>query len=214
MFSNLGWDHIAILAVAALVIFGPERLPGVVHTSFRYFRIAREYAATTQQQLATELGPEFDELRSHLTDLKHLRGAPPTTGVARHLVDGIPKAPAIGDEPATTPVPGPGRGATDSEQTYTSRTDRPPYDPDATDPPPRRAREYAVAGSAGSASQRRRRLRHPTSRPGSNSAATMGARTFGEQRCGERLGHTHSSAEGRHNDQAAEPRGDRPTSPP
>ncbi|SDU52097.1 twin arginine-targeting protein translocase TatB [Gordonia westfalica] len=57
MFSSIGWGEIAILIVAALVILGPERLPGAVSWSMQSLRKVRDYATGATNQLKDELGP-------------------------------------------------------------------------------------------------------------------------------------------------------------
>ncbi|WP_043731343.1 Sec-independent protein translocase protein TatB, partial [Nocardia asiatica] len=66
MFSNIGWSEMVILLVAALVILGPERLPGAVRWTTRSLRQVRDYASGATSQLRQELGPEFDDLRKPL----------------------------------------------------------------------------------------------------------------------------------------------------
>ncbi|WP_238423033.1 Sec-independent protein translocase protein TatB [Gordonia sp. 'Campus'] len=88
MFSSVGWGEIAILVVAALVILGPERLPGAVSWTMQSVRKVRDYATGATNQLKDELGPEFDDLRKPLADLNELRGMTPRSIVTKHLLDG------------------------------------------------------------------------------------------------------------------------------
>ncbi|MCG7635041.1 MULTISPECIES: Sec-independent protein translocase protein TatB [Gordonia] len=88
MFSSIGWGEIAILVVAALVILGPERLPGAVSWTMQSLKKVREYATGASAQLKDELGPEFDDLRKPLADLNELRGMTPRSIVTKHLLDG------------------------------------------------------------------------------------------------------------------------------
>ncbi len=77
-----------ILLVAALVILGPERLPGAVRWTTRSLRQVRDYASGATTQLKQELGPEFDDLRKPLADLNELRGMTPRAVVTKHLLGG------------------------------------------------------------------------------------------------------------------------------
>lgn len=77
-----------ILLVAALVILGPERLPGAVRWTVRSVRQVRDYATGATTQLRQELGPEFDDLRKPLADLQELRGMTPKSMVTKHLLNG------------------------------------------------------------------------------------------------------------------------------
>ncbi|MFC4125533.1 Sec-independent protein translocase protein TatB [Nocardia rhizosphaerae] len=88
MFSNIGWGELMILLVAALVILGPERLPGAVRWTTQSLRQVRDYASGATTQLKQELGPEFDELRKPLAELNELRGMSPRAAVTKHLLGG------------------------------------------------------------------------------------------------------------------------------
>jgi len=50
-----------VLAGFALLIFGPERLPGMAAQAGRWLRQFREMATGAQKQLTNSLGPEFAE---------------------------------------------------------------------------------------------------------------------------------------------------------
>jgi sec-independent protein translocase protein TatB len=85
---NIGWGETLILLVAALVILGPERLPGAIQWTFGAIRKVRDYAGGATSQLRSELGPEFDELRKPLAELQRLRGMSPRSVLVQHLLDG------------------------------------------------------------------------------------------------------------------------------
>jgi sec-independent protein translocase protein TatB len=135
VFESVGWGEILVLIVAGLFILGPERLPSAAAWLGKTSRQVREYATGARDQLRRELGPEFDELRKPLEDLKGLRDFNPRTAVRRTLFDDDP------DEPA--PVKPNGYAATNGASTgaatpagLTPATltpgERPPIDPDAT----------------------------------------------------------------------------------
>lgn len=63
MFNNLGWPELAVLAVLAMLIFGPERLPKVAADAGRLIRELRKMARGVTSDLRTELGVDIDELR-------------------------------------------------------------------------------------------------------------------------------------------------------
>lgn len=75
---DFNWTEIFFLAVAAVVLFGPERLPEMARKAARIVAYLRQVGDDARGQLRAELGPEFDDLR--LTDLN------PKTFVARHLL--------------------------------------------------------------------------------------------------------------------------------
>lgn len=90
MFDSVGWGEILVLVVAGLFILGPERLPGAAAWLGRTIRQVREYATGAQTKLRDELGPEFDELRKPLEDLRGLRNFNPRTAVRRTLFEDDP----------------------------------------------------------------------------------------------------------------------------
>lgn len=87
MFDSVGWAEMLVLVVAALFILGPERLPQAASWLGRNTRKLREFVTGAQHQLRDEIGPEFDELRQPLKELKGLRNTGPTRAVTRHLFD-------------------------------------------------------------------------------------------------------------------------------
>jgi sec-independent protein translocase protein TatB len=92
VFESVGWGEILVLVVAGLFILGPERLPSAAAWVGRTMRQVREYATGARDQLSRELGPEFEELRKPLEDLRGLRDFNPRTAVRRTLFDDGPSA--------------------------------------------------------------------------------------------------------------------------
>ncbi|MEV6059113.1 Sec-independent protein translocase protein TatB [Nocardia asteroides] len=143
MFSNVGWSEMMILLVAALVILGPERLPGAVRWTTRSLRQVRDYASGATSQLKQELGPEFEELRKPLAELNELRGMSPRAAVTKHLLGGDDSVlrdleNAVPDKQQLfgTSSGMPGTGSTSLAKPSLSkpleRNERPPIDLDAT----------------------------------------------------------------------------------
>src|ERR1700722_11467559 len=113
---DLSIGKLLILAVIALVIFGPNELPKMASQAGRALRDLRRIAEGAKNDLREGLGPEFADLE--LEDLH------PKRFVQKHLFDDLNGAPA---RPATGPPPPPGaRGAVPPPG------DRAPYDIDAT----------------------------------------------------------------------------------
>jgi sec-independent protein translocase protein TatB len=126
VFDSIGWGEIVVLVVAGLFILGPERLPAAAAWAGKAIRQVREYATGAREQLRGELGPEFDELRKPLEELRGLRNFNPRTAVRRTLFDDAPQPQSNGHTPAAAPYappPAPERLAPN---------ERPPIDPDAT----------------------------------------------------------------------------------
>lgn len=115
MFNNLGWGELLVLALIALFIFGPDRLPGVMREAGKTIRQLRGHLSDATRDLRAELGPEMADL-----DLASLH---PKTMLRKHLLDPIDEDDE--DYPAATPV-GSAGGPPLAEG------ERPPYDVDAT----------------------------------------------------------------------------------
>jgi sec-independent protein translocase protein TatB len=88
VFGNIGWGELVILLVAALVILGPDRLPGAISWVTKSIRQVKDYANGASQQLKDELGTDFEDLRKPLADLNQLRGMTPRAVITKHLLDG------------------------------------------------------------------------------------------------------------------------------
>ena len=135
MFESVGWGEILVLVVAGLFILGPERLPSAAAWVGQTVRQVREYATGARDQLRRELGPEFDELRKPLEDLRGLRDFNPRTAVRRTLfddpADASPEPPV---KPNGYPLNGSSSGGlnTGVEPAALNPGERPPIDPDAT----------------------------------------------------------------------------------
>ncbi|MQY28582.1 Sec-independent protein translocase protein TatB [Nocardia aurantia] len=146
---NIGWPEMVILVVAALMILGPERLPGAIRWTAQSLRQVRDYASGATSQLRTELGPEFDELRKPLEELNELRkpleglrGMTPRSMVTKHLLDGDDSlfsgnfGAANGPVTATgggtaMPLPAPGQTLPETPKPL-AHNETPPIDFDAT----------------------------------------------------------------------------------
>lgn len=126
MFENVGWVELLIIVVAGLFILGPERLPQGAAWLGRTVRQIKEYATGAREQLRSELGPEFDDLRKPLEDLRGIRGLNPRNAVTQHLFNG--------DDPVSDLSNGNGYKPpqTPPRQRPLAPGERPPYDPDTT----------------------------------------------------------------------------------
>ncbi|GAA4909386.1 sec-independent protein translocase protein TatB [Actinomycetospora succinea] len=147
MFDNVGWPELLVLALVGLFVLGPERLPAAASWVASTVRTIRDYATGARDQLRQELGPEFDELRKPLEDLRSVRDLDPRRAVRQNLFSEPPAdgtwsgsatpgtaAPAT---PATPPATPPTNGTSPTPPPRTPS--RPlgageiaPVDPDAT----------------------------------------------------------------------------------
>lgn len=80
MFDINVWEIIAI-AVLALLIFGPDKLPGLASDAARLLREVRRLATGARQDLKDSLGPELGDM--NISDLD------PRAFVKRNLFDPI-----------------------------------------------------------------------------------------------------------------------------
>ncbi|MFC5287291.1 Sec-independent protein translocase protein TatB [Actinokineospora guangxiensis] len=153
MFESIGWAEILVLGIAGLFILGPERLPDAAAWVGRSLRKVREFATGARDQLKNELGPEYDEFRKPIEDLRQLRNFDPKQMMANHLFgddhdgtkpngyapspqpaipDPNPTTPPQGSTPnqpsASNPAPAPNPGATPQS----GPAPKPTFDPDAT----------------------------------------------------------------------------------
>ena len=74
MFDSIGWGEIVVLALAALFIFGPERLPKAINDGLRMLRTLRQMARNATSDLSRELGTqvELEDLHPKTFLRKHL----------------------------------------------------------------------------------------------------------------------------------------------
>ncbi|ASU79779.1 twin-arginine translocase subunit TatB [Actinopolyspora erythraea] len=136
MFDSIGWGEILVLIVAGLFILGPERLPSAAAWLGKTVREVREYATGARDQLRSEMGPEFDELRKPLEDLRGIRDFDPRRAVSKHLfddenpLDGITNGNGTGANGHKSRSDAP-RPSNRREQPL-DPGERPPFDSDAT----------------------------------------------------------------------------------
>jgi sec-independent protein translocase protein TatB len=135
---NIGPLELVVLALVAIVVFGPERLPQLARDAAQLIRGLREVAKGAQTQLRDELGPEFADV-----DLRNLH---PRTALRKALLgddldlgaldpraafrDPVtappaeastpPPAPAPNGTATAVPVPAPIPPATSTETTFDS----------------------------------------------------------------------------------------------
>jgi sec-independent protein translocase protein TatB len=83
---DLSLTKLAVLAVIALIVFGPNELPKIAAQAGRALRDLRRIAEGAKADLKEGLGPEFEDF-----DFEDLN---PRRFVQKHLLD----------EPVTTPV--------------------------------------------------------------------------------------------------------------
>ena len=122
MFFDLSIEKILVLAVIALVVFGPDQLPKMMSQVGHTLRELRRMADGATRDLREGLGPEFSDF-----DVRDLH---PGNLVRKHLFEGL-------DDDADGAVP----GMAESEGEYMAgrtatatlaREETPPFDSEAT----------------------------------------------------------------------------------
>jgi sec-independent protein translocase protein TatB len=105
---DIGLPEFMVLALVAIFVFGPDKLPDVARQAGRLVRSLRQMLDSARAQVADELGPEYANL--DLSDLN------PRALVKKHLLDELEN-----DDPPVR------RGHQPLE-----KGERAPYDVDAT----------------------------------------------------------------------------------
>jgi sec-independent protein translocase protein TatB len=63
MFGDLGFGELIGLAILALVLVGPDRLPSVAVDAAKLIKKMRAYALTATDQIKESLGPGYEDLK-------------------------------------------------------------------------------------------------------------------------------------------------------
>jgi sec-independent protein translocase protein TatB len=113
---DIGTGELLALAVLALLVLGPEKLPEYAAEAARFIRQLRKMANEARTEVTRELGPELEGL-----DLRDLN---PRSLVRKHLLD-----PLDDDDDDDTPQP---RGQSAPRHRSDSSSADAPYDPDTT----------------------------------------------------------------------------------
>lgn len=127
---DIGFGEIIGLAIVALLVFGPERLPKVAADAGRFLRQLRTMISGARNDLQESLGPEFKDLE--LSDLN------PRTFVRKHLLDPIEDdgngrvTPADHATQRSSPNAAGANGAGSSSAEGKATPKTAPFDPDAT----------------------------------------------------------------------------------
>ena len=63
MFGDLGFGELIGLAILALVLVGPDRLPSVAVEAAKLIKKIRTYAVSATDQIKDSLGPGYEDLK-------------------------------------------------------------------------------------------------------------------------------------------------------
>lgn len=130
MLFDIGPGEFLVIAIVAVLIVGPERLPKMVAEGVRWLRVLRDQAANARREIvsAADFDPAItDELRRSVNDIAELH---PKRLAASFLTDVADAA------PATAPVTPPPVNPFGASAASTSLGPRPADAPPATQPAP------------------------------------------------------------------------------
>lgn len=127
---DLSFLKLLVLAVVALIVFGPEQLPKYAAQAGRALRELRRMAEGAKLDLQDHLGPEFRDFDVNDLNPRHF--------VRKHLLDGLEGL--GGDSPAGDgPAGGSGNGSSlgaavgvHPAEVRLAPGESPPYDAEAT----------------------------------------------------------------------------------
>lgn len=91
---GMGLAELAVIALVAVMVFGPDRIPELAKQAGAFVRQGRKMANTARDELRTELGPEFADLE--------LRDLDPRTLVRKHILAAVEE-----EHEEATPTPQP-----------------------------------------------------------------------------------------------------------
>jgi sec-independent protein translocase protein TatB len=78
---GVGLPELAVIALVAVLVFGPDRLPDLARQAGQMIRKARQFADAARDELREELGPEYADLE--------LRDLDPRTIVRKHIIEAM-----------------------------------------------------------------------------------------------------------------------------
>jgi sec-independent protein translocase protein TatB len=122
---DIGLPEFAVIAVIAILVIGPDKLPGFARDAANLLRQVRRMAHSARADVARELGPEFQDISMRDLDARrlatrHLLGEDPLYGNGRG-----------GGGRAGTSRPA-GGAAGGSAPNQAAASEPAPFDPDAT----------------------------------------------------------------------------------
>ncbi len=103
MFNGLTFEKLLLVAVVAVFLVGPDRLPHYAAQLAKLVRTIRDFANSAKTRMKDEMGPEFDEV-----DWKRLdpRQYDPRRIIREALLDDTPSPSNAVAAPTTASAPG------------------------------------------------------------------------------------------------------------
>ena len=78
---DIGFLELAVIALVAIVVLGPDKLPDLARQAAQLLHRARGLAHNARDELRTELGPDYADLQ--------LRDLDPRSIVRKHLTEAM-----------------------------------------------------------------------------------------------------------------------------
>jgi sec-independent protein translocase protein TatB len=126
VFDSIGWGEIIVLALAALFIFGPERLPTLAKDAAAGLKRLRAAISGVREQVNESFGDDLPELRD--IDLRKYH---PKTFIRTQLLGDDDDAPTV-RRPSAGSTASAAAGSAAAAARPRDHTTPPPFDPDAT----------------------------------------------------------------------------------
>lgn len=86
---GIGFTELLIILVIALVVVGPERLPGLARQLGSFVREIRKMYDQVREQARAEIGPEFDEFERNLREIRSLDPRQQVRDFSRSMLDDL-----------------------------------------------------------------------------------------------------------------------------
>ncbi|MCS4534912.1 twin-arginine translocase TatA/TatE family subunit [Corynebacterium sp. HS2168-gen11] len=88
MFNSVGWVEIFMILVIALIVIGPERLPGVIEDVRAAIYAARRAINNAKKELNGDFVSEFEDFRQPLDQIRTIQRMGPKGAITKVLFDG------------------------------------------------------------------------------------------------------------------------------
>ncbi|MET8469060.1 sec-independent translocase [Streptomyces sp. NPDC006422] len=125
MLSDVGPLELVTIAVLGVLLFGPDKLPEFLQNVARTVRKIREFSDSAQQEIRSDLGPEFQDF-----DVRDLH---PKTFVRKHVLSGDSDiGREIGELREALDLRQEQTGTDDTATVSLAKRGHSAYDPDAT----------------------------------------------------------------------------------
>lgn len=85
MFSDVGPMELLTLAVLAVLLFGPDKLPELIQNVMGFLRKVRQFSDEAEEEVRSELGPHFKDF--HFKDFR-FEDLNPGTFVRKRVLEG------------------------------------------------------------------------------------------------------------------------------